>query len=152
MNYTRKTVEKWKYDAWRLGVAVVVASVLIGRVAMAVEAKMAGPLITPLADVNREYIEKTIYVTPATIEDKIRARFGQEADVALRVAFCESSMNPRAKNSTSSARGLFQIMQSWHRINEKWLFNEDVNIEVAYQLWTEQGWTPWEASRHCWEK
>lgn len=95
-------------------------------------------------------VEKPIYVTPETIEDKIRATFTEDPETAVRVAKCESGLNPKAKNKTSSARGLFQIMQSWHKVSEKWLLNEDINIAIAHQLWHEQGWVPWEASRHCW--
>lgn len=95
-------------------------------------------------------VEKPVYVVPETIEDKIRTTFKEDPETAVRIAKCESGLNPKAKNKTSSARGLFQVMQSWHRINEKWLLNEDINIQVAYQLWQEQGWNPWEASRHCW--
>ncbi len=112
------------------------------------------PLLSPLVVQAHEPVvvtkTHTKYLTPKTTEQKIAATFGNEADTALKVAKCESSLNPKAVNKTSSARGLFQIMQSWHKIDQKWLLNEDINIAVAYQLWLEQGWTPWEASRHCW--
>lgn len=84
------------------------------------------------------------------IEEEIRLVFGEAGETAVKVARCESSLNPQAKNKTSSARGLFQIMQSWHGIDQKWLFNPHINILVAKQLYDEQGLAPWEASRWCW--
>lgn len=84
------------------------------------------------------------------IEQEIRLVFGKAGDTAVKVARCESGLNPQAKNKISSARGLFQIMQSWHKIDQKWLFNPNINILVAKQLYDEQGWNPWEASRWCW--
>lgn len=113
-------------------------------------------LIWPISRGQVQYIDKAYavevekYVIPETVEQKIRATFKEDPETAVKVAKCESGLRPDAKNPNSSARGVFQIMQSWHRINEKWLLNEDVNIQVAYQLWQEQGWTPWEASRNCW--
>lgn len=158
MKYQRKTVPMWKYDAYRLWSITLVLIVGVMGFNNVIQAQIErmdedyrASIRNPVVNITQHEIEVvTKYVVPETIEDKIRARFGDEAEVALKVAFCESSMNPKAKNSTSSARGLFQIMQSWHKINEKWLLNEDINIEVAYQLWSEQGWTPWEASAHCW--
>ena len=157
MKYTRITTPKYERDAWMLFSMTLLVALVIGKLSFAVEAYIdeKNPIISPLADNPKEYIEKTIYVTPTTIEDKIRAVFGKDGDLAVRVAKCESGLNPKAKNSTSSARGLFQIMQSWHKIDQKWLFNEDVNIQVAYKLYQESGnsFSPhWDASKHCWSK
>lgn len=152
--YQRKTVELYKYHA--LWIMFLLAIMFIAIMIMTKHIEAQSEFISPLSanHVNTVYetvyVEKPVYIQPESIEDKIRATFVEDPDTAVRVAFCESSMNPRARNSTSSARGIYQIMQSWHKINEKWLFNEDVNIAVAYQLWQEQGWRPWEASRHCW--
>lgn len=86
------------------------------------------------------------------IAEKIKKTFGNDWEIALKIAQCESGLNPKAKNKNSSARGIYQIMQSWHRIDEKWLLNEDINIAIAKQLYDEQGWNPWNASKSCWSK
>jgi hypothetical protein len=80
----------------------------------------------------------------------IRDVWGEYAELGIAIARCESGFNPEAVNPTSSARGLFQVMQSWHKIDQKWLFNPVINTHVAYQLYQEQGVAPWEASKHCW--
>ncbi len=154
--YIRKTVPKYQRDVWMLLSLAITTALVITHVANKVEAYSEAhkePLTTPLATTNKEYITKTVYTHPITIEDKIKAKFGKDGDLAVKVATCESGLNPKAKNKTSSARGLFQIMQSWHKINEKWLLNPDINIEVAYKLYQESGnsFSPhWDASAHCW--
>lgn len=53
--------------------------------------------------------------TAETIESRIRADAAVskvEPDVAVRIARCESSLNPHAKNPQSSARGLYQFTDS----------------------------------------
>lgn len=57
---------------------------------------------------------------------------------------CESGGNPKADNGT--CKGLFQIYAKYHqdKIQGRDIFNEDVNIEVAYKIWQEQGWRPWQ--------
>jgi len=138
---------KLKYDWLRLGVVTMVVSACVGRFAMKVEAWITPPLLSPIADIEREYVE--VYTQPDSIEDQIKAVFKEYGDQAVKVAKCESGLNPKARNKTSSARGLFQIMQSWHKIDQKWLYNPTVNIEIAHQLFQEQGWEPWRASNGC---
>jgi hypothetical protein len=66
---------------------------------------------------------------------------------ALRVAQCESSMNPRAYSAGN--RGWFQIHgpSHAHRVggNLEALYDPAVNTRVAHEIWREQGWRPWPA-------
>ena len=77
-----------------------------------------------------------------SIEDKIRAVFGDNADRAIEIARCESGLNPNAINNSNSNGstdvGLFQI-NSVHGVRSKWLLNPDINIRVAKQIFDEQG-------------
>lgn len=59
---------------------------------------------------------------------------------ALRVAMCESTMNPRAVGGNNY--GLFQI-NGVHGYSAEELFIPEVNIRVAYELYKSQGWGPW---------
>lgn len=90
-----------------------------------------------------------------TIEQKIRQTFPEDAETALKIAKCESSLKPSAinnrnKNGTTDG-GIFQI-NSVHdkRLNELGLdkFNADDNIKFARLLWEEQGWHPWVCKKH----
>lgn len=62
----------------------------------------------------------------------------------MAVMWCESKGDPRAYNANNY--GLMQI-NSIHqrRVNGdlQSLYDPEVNIRVAFQIWTEQGWAPW---------
>lgn len=148
--YRRKTIPAWQHSA----AVVMLSTICLGSIVGLLHEKYKPELLSPLS--AKEYVtvekivEKEIHVTKdSPIEDQILAAFGAEGDIALKVARCESGLNPKAINKTSSARGLFQIMQSWHRIDQKWLFDPVINIQVAKKLWSEQGWEPWRASNKC---
>ena len=97
---------------------------------------------------------ETKLLTPDTQDPQfiIEKVFGKDSGLFKKIAGCESSFNPNAKNMTSSARGLLQIMSSVHKIDQKWLKNPMINALVAKQLFDEQDTTPWDSSRSCWSK
>jgi hypothetical protein len=77
----------------------------------------------------------------------VAAYGGWNVDIMLCLMGYESGGNPDAKNPTSSATGLFQIMASiWAA---KWpgnLYDPGHNVFVARQVWGIQGygaWAPW---------
>ena len=147
MTYHRKTIAKWHFDALALTLITLLVGILLYSFKNATKAQA---IISPVG--STIVVEVPVYVEPVTIEDKIRAEFGDDAGVMLRVAFCESSMNPNAKNKTSTATGLFQVMASVHNVGRNWLTDPDINIKIAKQLFDKQGLKPWEASRWCWER
>lgn len=66
---------------------------------------------------------------------------------ALRVARCESTMNPMAYNAGNY--GLWQLNRVHaHRVggDAELFFDPEIATATAYQIWKEQGWSPW---RHC---
>lgn len=75
---------------------------------------------------------------------------------ALAVARCESTLKPNARNG--SHVGLFQLTGKYHkpRASKLGFTWEQVSTEAwanaatAYDLYAEQGRTPWAASKHCW--
>lgn len=82
--------------------------------------------------------------TPDKVETYIRWRWagtGQE-DRAVRIAKCESGLNPLAANSRSSASGIFQIM-AIHWRGKFDPFNPVENINYAFLLWHTSGWSAW---------
>jgi hypothetical protein len=66
---------------------------------------------------------------------------------AERIVTCESGWDAAATNGISW--GLWQInaIHAWRWPNfwESWM-NPEVNTAWAYELYQEQGWTPWD----CW--
>ena len=74
----------------------------------------------------------------------------------------ESGYDPRAENSSTRCAGLFQIHPWWHRdkvalllgrpelVNSEYqdevvasLKLPEINVQIAYFLWLDQGWYPW---------
>ncbi len=81
-----------------------------------------------------------------------------DVDRALAVMTCESRGDPSAKNTSSSASGLFQHLASlWPSraaaagYGGVDVFDPVANVAVASWLVSEGGgWRHWNASRHCW--
>ncbi|GEM_PF-1387478 len=83
-----------------------------------------------------------------SVASMIQSVFGPYAGAALRVATCESSLNPNAYNAGSGASGVFQFLHS------TWLttsyagyspFNAWANINAAHQVFVRDGysWREW---------
>ena len=75
----------------------------------------------------------------------ILERFGAEGQNAVKVAQCESHLNPTIQGHNldfSTDTGIFQI-NSTHAINAEYLKDWHVNVDVAFKMWSEQGWNPW---------
>ena len=64
----------------------------------------------------------------------------------IRIAKAESNFKERAKNPTSSASGVFQIIAgSWYSndcVGDKWVAED--NIRCAYKLQEKRGFQPWQ--------
>lgn len=90
-----------------------------------------------------------------SVEDKIMAAFGPVVGPeAVKVAFCESSLNPYASHTNSSATGLFQIIKgTWNGYKCTGSRTDaDDNISCAYKIYQNNGWganASWGASKGC---
>lgn len=72
------------------------------------------------------------------------------------IATCESgdgkgSLNTYAKNPTSSARGMFQILDM-HGLTEDERYNPEIATRWTIKEIRKNGTKPWNASKHCWSK
>jgi hypothetical protein len=86
------------------------------------------------------------HAQPRTVEQMIRARWAGtgHADRAVRIARCESKLNPRAQNSRSTAYGLFQFLNStWRSTGIAKTSDPQLQVEAAFRLWQQRGWQPW---------
>lgn len=76
------------------------------------------------------------------------------APIMVRVAACESGLNPLAdREGLNVDVGLFQINQvHLDRLNELGLDRRDIddNLKYARILYDESGLDPWYMSEHCW--
>lgn len=108
---------------------------------------------------NSDYIPPKLQVIEATpiasrTEFKLMVvdAFPNDA-VMVRIANAESGFNPKAKNSNSTAKGLFQILDSTWKSNGCIgdVYNPVDNIACAKLLYTRNGTHPWLASKSGWE-
>lgn len=91
----------------------------------------------------------TIPTVPVGDLETLICSYGWDCATALRVARCESTMNPGAVGGAGE-RGLFQI-HPVHApaLGDRWgqLFDPAVNVQVAFEMWSTQGWGPWTCAR-----
>jgi hypothetical protein len=66
----------------------------------------------------------------------------------LRIARCESRLDPAARNPRSSARGVFQLVSLWGTEAER--LDAATNVRTARWLFDRWGTHPWRASERCW--
>lgn len=82
----------------------------------------------------------------------------EHVDRAIRIMWCESKGDPRAKNPVSTASGLFQHLASmWEErtaaaeMGDADVFDPVANVAMAAWLVYEfGGWSHWNASSACW--
>jgi hypothetical protein len=78
-----------------------------------------------------------------------------QVDNALCVIRSESGGNPSAKNPSSNARGLFQVMSSvWgphFGFTHSDFYIPERNVYAAARIWEMDGWSPWSprTRRNC---
>jgi len=76
-----------------------------------------------------------------SIEQKIRDTFPEDPDRAVKIAKCESGLNPKAVSPTND-HGLMQINKTVHKV-EGDIYDVDTNLQFARKLYDERGWKPW---------
>lgn len=79
--------------------------------------------------------------------EKIHQVFGDDAEIAIAVAKAENTTMQHDRWSYSGCCvGIFQI-HTVHKekFNGRPMHDVDANIEVAYEIFQAQGWSPWEA-------
>lgn len=96
-------------------------------------------------------VEKMI--TKKAIESRVKV------DLALKIAECESGFDPTNKNSVSTAKGVYQFVNStWAGTPEGIagvsVLNGEANITAAIRILSTKGTADWEAdpkSYECWK-
>lgn len=82
--------------------------------------------------------------------EKVIESYDWPVEEARQIAMCESNLNPLAHNpedhkGCSGSIGVFQVA-CVHGHSRQDLEDPRYNIQVAYELWQREGWTPW---RNC---
>lgn len=111
--------------------------------------QMRANIISPLA-ISPVVAQEQLPVEIETEEQEqivayIKEVFGQHADKAFYLLSCENSrLDPEVINVNTDSRqskdvGIFQINEYWQRTQAKFLANWKINIEIAHQLYKENG-------------
>jgi len=149
-----KVLNKWKKQVYKASLAIFVIYGLVSFFVQVVDA--------PKADASQPYV--SIVQSPKTEKEEIAAYiqevFGKEAPKAFRLLIeCgkNASLNPDAVNTAgnfpvgSRDIGVFQINEHWQKVQGKFLFNWKINVEIAHQLYVENGnsFKLWTGGRKC---
>lgn len=110
--------------------------------------------------VNAQTLGESIYIEPIIVTPSVRPKIESGSTILEKIALCESSNNPLAKNPLSSAKGRFQFLDStWEYYGKKlwgddWI-NKNVldwndNTELANYAFELNGTVDWLESAYCW--
>jgi hypothetical protein len=125
------------------------------------------PIIQPPATINLETVPE-VRVEPQAeltedISKKIIQVFGEDSNIALRIAKCESGLrqfeNGKVLRGIQNSQdiGVFQINEYYHLAEsqklgkEFYLYATQGNINYAKYLFDQQGTKPWSWSKDCWQ-
>ena len=119
---------------------------------LAMPAKAQGTQITIPADQPVSPVVIEVVAHSETLKDIIRRVAAEKQfnnpEILIRIAKCESNLNPKAHNPHSSATGLFQITSHGLSVQDR----EDPEFSVKWAIQHFDSGHPWDASRHCWQK
>lgn len=123
-------------------IAVIVLGIVFGNIGInATNYNKAHPIEYAQAEEPAREILIEIIPEEKTIEQKIRETFPEDPDRAVKIAQCESGLNPKAVSPTND-HGLMQINKSVHNVDGD-IYDVDTNLKFARKLYDERGWKPW---------
>ncbi len=104
------------------------------------------PIPTPKAAPTASPQRSSTTYSREEVKDAIRSVWGDDDDEAIRVADCESGLNPRAA-SPSGHYGLWQMrMETWHSYGgsgDPRDASPAAQTAAAWRLYQQRGWSPW---------
>ncbi len=93
--------------------------------------------------------------TVGQIIERIARDEGIDQNLAVRVARCESGLNPMAKNTNSNGsidRGLYQWNDRWHpEITDQIAFDIEKSCRAFCKAFKDGHLSWWNATRSCWD-
>jgi hypothetical protein len=135
---TIKTLHKAKRWLFRLAIVILLFNSALTAVQQVAYA--------PKADASEFKFSAKPLTEREQIVNYIHEVFGKDADKAFLVLSCENKrLSPNAVNTAgnypvgSRDIGVFQINEHWQAVQGKFLFNWKINIEIAHQLYVENG-------------
>lgn len=158
-------------------IAVTLAGIAIGPPSSYANARLDVHTASQTSDANRPHDWRQEQCRFATRDgqrgwspDEIRAtlrcaerKWSGDLGLGFRIVGCESGFHAEAQNGSSSAGGVWQVIdstwQSWvgsaSSLVERWSLktekrNGRTNAVLGWRVFSPSNTGPWEASRHCW--
>lgn len=75
----------------------------------------------------------------------------EDIETLKAIAKCESNFDRYARNTESSARGIFQILDM-HKLTEDERYNPEIATKWAIKEIRKNGTRAWNSSKHCWNQ
>ncbi|MDZ4228523.1 MAG: hypothetical protein U1E54_04735 [Candidatus Levybacteria bacterium] len=146
---TNQYKAKTKYRFW--GSVAWLSAIILVTVIMGINAKQ-NQVVVNAAELI--YITPTPTPKPEEMTEKekivayIKEVFGKDADRAFKLLECENrSLNPNAINTAGNTPagsrdiGIFQINEYWQGVNGKFLFDPKINVQIAYKIFKDSGYS-----------
>ncbi len=149
----KKSFLKRHLPYWKFYFSMFILGVILFYIIILGSIQFGKQLFSFVAEAPTHALAKEIEVTPTptgTEREQIDAYivevFGEDSDKAFKLLSCENNAhNPSAVNTAgnipegSRDTGVFQINEHWQRTQYKFLLNWKVNVEIAHQLFVENG-------------
>ena len=123
-----------------------------GLAALAQEAPRATPAPDNRGSVAADIGATAVRLTGRGRPDALISAYPWPYAEALAVARCENRELDPSIISDSGDYGIFQINEV-HAARVAGdlsrLLIAEVNVRVAYEIWSKEGWVPWRSSRRC---
>lgn len=125
----------------------------------ALEHTISSPVVKVLADedkyTKRGY--KYCYDEITCVRDVGEELGMSNSDIItmIKIGRCESGLRENAMGVNTNKtvdRGVFQINSIHKNISNQDAFDFEKNIKYAWNMFKAQGTTPWNSSKHCWNK
>lgn len=116
----------------------------------AIDAKRTAELAERAA-VKKKLVKKAVTLVSAA---PVPVSAAVARSILPTIAVCESGNDPEARNKTSSAKGLLQIIDgTWAAFRcQGNVLNADDNFACGMKIATQSGLHHWNESKYCWSK
>lgn len=136
-----------------LGIGMTLFSGYFNIASRVTTTEFLSPYVSSYEVKAEEIIHKTEPADPI-LEEIVRV-FGEDASEAVEIAFCESRLKTEAINDNRTLggvgvdRGIFQINDYYHPAANKFYFDYQTNIAMAYKIFRDAGrsWKPWTCAK-----
>lgn len=154
MNLNRTNLKIWGLKAKTWATMMILLEIMLGVMLVGWYAKTRIAIARAEAIASTLKVEKPVIENPTTEQQQIinyiKEVFGSHSTEALKIANCESHLNPKAFNDNTTWGGVgrdwgvFQINDTWQGVsNRAFLTDWKINVLMAKKIFDNRGWSAW---------